>query len=100
MLKQVTKFSSLILAALASANVHAAGVGSKIKNAIDSIGGELQIAGFGLLFVGIVIAALNMFFNAGIGKKWLIGALGGGVLLAFARDIASFFASFGGAGGF
>lgn len=72
-----------------------AGPGQKIRNAIDKIGTEMMVAGGGLLLVGIIIAAYNMFFGGQIAKKYLIGALCGGLLMMFATDIADFVTSLG-----
>lgn len=83
---------------LLSVQANAAGVGQRIKTAIDNIAGELVLIGGGLLFIAIIIGALNLFFGTQIGKKWILGALGGGVVLVFARDITNFILSLGGGG--
>lgn len=98
------KLSSTTLALLAfSVSSYAqAGFGAKIKSALNEASTELIVVGGGVMFLAIVLIAINAFFTPIQHlKRWVSGFLIGGLLLVFAEDIVGWFlAKVGGGSGF
>ena len=78
-----------------------AGIGTKIKSALNNVGTELVIAGAGVLFVAVVLIAINMFFTPIRNlKTWVCCLLVGGVILVFAEDIVNWILTLSGSSGY
>ena len=91
--------NSLVLAVLLLPVYAQAAVGAKIKTAIRNAGTELMIVGGALLFIAIVLLAINMFWTPiNHIKRWVGGIFAGGVLLVFAEDIADTILKLSGSG--
>lgn len=98
-MKKTTAKSVLPLLMLMSAQYADAAIGTKIKSALNNVGTELVVIGAGVLFIAIVLIAINAFFTPIQHlKRWVGGCLVGGVLLIFAEDIVSWILSLSGSG--
>ena len=78
-----------------------AGIGTKIKSALNNVGTELVIAGAGVLFVAVVLIAINMFFTPIRNlKNWVLGLFVGGLILVFAEEIVDWILKLSGSSGY
>lgn len=99
-MNKVNEMKNYVVLALMVLPVYAnAAAGAKIKSAVQNAGNELIIAGAALLFIAIVLLAINMFWspirNA---KAWAGGIFVGGLILVFAEDITSTILNLSGSG--
>lgn len=93
-----TKFQFLAMLLLAN-NIAFAGIGSTISNSFVGMANELTVAAIGIATLITVAVGVKMWFDSKPVMPMIYRIMGGGLLIAFATQIAKF-ALGGGSTGF
>lgn len=101
-MKTSMKIKLMAITLFMSANAHAAGsgIGSKISNAFLSIADELTAGAVGVCVVAVIFVGYKMLLTKDQVGQLLWRILAGGVMIAFATQLAKLALSGGSSTGF